>query len=196
VAFGGSVGPVRPFYGNPNAPVGTIAYSAFSANQILGDGRPDPALGQWVIYNTLSPGSQGTIVTQAQALQGARLIYNDFATFTAFNGAIDFNDTETAHIFGTPFGNVGRNTFSGLPFYQVNLAVFKTTNLTEKTKLEFRVEAANLLNHRNFGVPTVFSEFAFVPFGVSSNGIVGPFQNPGANAGSSRSVRLGLRLIF
>ncbi len=196
VAFSGAVGPVRPFYGNPNAPLGTIAFSALSAQAILGDGRPDPALNQFVIYNTLSPGSQGTIVTQAEALQQSRLIYNDFATFTAFNGGIDFNDTATAHIFGTPYGNVGRNTFDGLPFYQVNMAVFKTTNLTERTKLEFRVEAANLLNHRNFGVPTPFTEFAFVTFGTSSNGIVGPFQNPGANAGANRSVRLGLRLIF
>jgi hypothetical protein len=195
-AFSGALGPVRPFYGNPNAPVGTIAFSALSAQAILGDGRPDPALNQFVIYNTLSPGSQGTVVSQAEALQQSRLIYNDFATFTAFNGAIDFNDTATAHIFGTPYGNVGRNTFDGLPFYQVNMAVFKTTNLTERTKLEFRVEAANLLNHRNFGVPTAFTEFAFVTFGTSSSGIVGPFQNPGANAGSNRSVRLGLRLIF
>jgi hypothetical protein len=196
VALSGGVGPVRPFYGNPNAPVGTIAFSALSAQAILGDGRPDIATNQWVVYNTLSPGSPGTVVTQAEALQQARLIYNDFATFTAFNGGIDFSDTATSHIFGTPFGNVGRNTFDGLPLYQVNMALFKTTNLTERTKLEFRVEAANLLNHRNFGVPTAFTEFAFVTFGTSSSGIVGPFQNPGANGGASRSIRLGLRLIF
>ncbi|HEY0545026.1 MAG TPA: carboxypeptidase regulatory-like domain-containing protein [Pyrinomonadaceae bacterium] len=196
VAFSGSAGPVRPFYGNPNAPIGTIAFSALSAQLILGDGRPDPALNQWVVYNTLSPGSQGTVVTQSQALQQARLVYNDFATYTALNGALPFNAFDTANIFKSPYGDVGRNTFDGLPFYQVNLAVFKTTNLTEKTKLEFRVEAANLLNHRNFGVPTAFTEFSFVTFGTSTNGIVGPFQNPGANAGSSRSVRLGLRFIF
>jgi len=195
-AFSGAIGPVRPFNGNPNAPIGTIAFSAWSANLVLGDVRPDPALNQWVVYNTLSPGSQGTVVTQAEALQQARLVYNDFATYTALNGALPFNAFDTANLFKTPYGDVGRNTFDGLPFYQVNLAVFKTTNLTERTKLEFRVEAANLLNHRNFGVPTAFTEFAFVPFGVSSNGIVGPFQNPGANAGGSRSVRLGLRFIF
>jgi hypothetical protein len=83
-----------------------------------------------------------------------------------------------------------------LPFYQVNLALFKTTNLTERTKLEFRVEAANLLNHRNFGVPLNFTEFAWAPFGNGTVGAVGPYQNPGFNVGANRSVRLGLRLLF
>jgi hypothetical protein len=193
-AFSGAFGSVRPFNGNPNAPIGTIAFSASSAAIILGDGRANP--GEYIVYNTLNPGSTGTVVTQAQALQQARLFYNDFATYTALNAALPFSDFETAQLFKSPYGDVGRNTFGGLPFYQVNMAVFKTTNLTESTKLEFRVEAANLLNHRNFGVPLNFTEFAWAPFGTGTLGAVGPFQNPGFNAGANRSVRLGVRLIF
>jgi hypothetical protein len=195
LAFSGAFGPVRPFNGNPNAPSGTIAFGAASAAIILGDGRGNP--GEYIIYNTLNPGSNGIVVANgAAALQQARVIYNDFATYTALGGALPFTDFETASLFGTPFGDVGRSTFSGLPFYQVNLALFKTTNLTERTKLEFRVEAANLLNHRNFGVPLNFTEFAWAPFGNGTVGAVGPYQNPGFNVGANRSVRLGLRLLF
>jgi hypothetical protein len=194
LAFSGGFGPVRPFNGNPNAPDGTIAFSATSAALVLGDGRANP--GEFILYNTLQPGSQGTVVTAAQALQQARLIYNDFATYSAVGGAIPFSDFETSTIFRNPYGDVGRNTFSGLPTYTVNMAVFKTTNLTENTKLEFRVEAANLLNRRNFGVPLNFTEFAWAPFGTGTLGAVGAFQNPGFNAGQNRSIRLGLRFLF
>ena len=79
---------------------------------------------------------------------------------------------------------------TGDPFYGVNLALFKTTNLTENLKLEFRVEAANLLNRRNFGVPDPITEDAYL------GGAVGSFQNPGWNNGSQRELRLGLRFIF
>ncbi|MBV9210151.1 MAG: hypothetical protein JOZ52_05955 [Acidobacteria bacterium] len=85
---------------------------------------------------------------------------------------------------------MGRNTFTGLPTYTVNMAFFKTTNVTERTKLEFRLEAFNLLNRRNFGVPDAITEDASNGFTVSS------FQNPGFNAGDSRSLRFGLRFIF
>ncbi|MBV9211369.1 MAG: hypothetical protein JOZ52_12100, partial [Acidobacteria bacterium] len=76
------------------------------------------------------------------------------------------------------------------PFALVNLSLFKTTNLTEKTKLEFRVEGFNILNHRNFGVPDPFTEDASNTFVVSS------FQNPGFNNGGNRSLRFGVRFIF
>ncbi len=193
LAFSGAFGPVRPFNGNPNAPDGTVAFGATSAFFILNDNRALP--GEFIVYNTLSPGSTGTVVTAAQALQQARIIYNDFSTFTALGGALPFTDFETANVFGSPYGDVGRNTFSGLPFYGVNMALFKTTNLTERTKLEFRVEAANLLNRRNFGVPLNFTEFAWTSF-TDMTGVVGPFQNPGFNAGQNRSIRFGARLIF
>jgi hypothetical protein len=57
-------------------------------------------------------------------------------------------------------------------------------------RLEFRAEAFNLLNHRNFGVPDPITEDAFLGFNVGS------FQNPGYNEGDRRQVRFGLRLLF
>ena len=188
------VGALRPFTGNPNAAHGTIAFSygaaclgLFGGPECDYNGGP-AGPGSFIVYNTLSPGSIGHVATAAQVAQQARYIYNDFGMFNQFG--IPLTDLEAFQLFKTPFGNLGRNTQSGLPFYGVNLAVFKTTKLTENTKLEFRVEATNLLNRRNFGVPDAFTEDAsFVNF-------VGSFENPGFNNGSQRELRLGVRFIF
>src|SRR5262245_25467764 len=187
------IGALRPFYGNPSAPEGTIAYgfraaclALFGCDNVPGN----PVPGNFIVFNTLQPGSAGTVVANGSAaMQQARLIYNDFGLVNqGFN--INLSNAEAFQFFRTPYGNLGRNTFSGAPFYLVNFGVFKTTNITEQYKLEFRVEANNILNHRNFGVPDPFMEDAFTFF------TVGSYQNPGFNNGGQRELRVGLRLIF
>jgi len=195
------IGALRPFNGNPSAPKGTIAFGVSAACFVLfNDPGCNDALavpGNFILYNTLSPGSPGKAVTPAQALAQARYIYNDFGMFTQFGIPLTGCDpiagnpcTEAVNLFKTPFGNLGRNTQSGLPSYTLNLALSKTTRISEKYKIEFRAEATNLLNHRNFGVPDVITEDASNGFAVSS------FENPGYNNGSQRQLRFGLKLIF
>lgn len=124
----------------------------------------------------------------AAAQQQARLIYNDFGLSNQFG--LSLSDLEAFQAFKTPFGDVGRNTFFGDNFYSVNLALVKTTNITERVRIEFRAEAQNLFNERNFGVPDAITEDA-------SNGItVSSFQNRGFNTGSVRQLRFGLRFLF
>jgi len=186
-------GAARPFNGNPNAPNGTIAVGYGAACDVLfggpecdyNGGAATP--GSFILYNTRSVGANGRVVTAAQALQEARLIYNDFGLFAQFGEPLAF--LEAFNLFRTPYGNVGRNTFLGEPFALANVSIFKTTRITENVKVEFRAEAFNILNHRNFGVPDPFTEDAARQFG-------GTFQNPGFNNGGNRSMRFGLRLIF
>jgi hypothetical protein len=52
-----------------------------------------------------------------------------------------------------PFGNVGRNSFRAPGFSQWDLSVNKTFAIYESTKLQFRSEFFNVLNHTNFGIP-------------------------------------------
>lgn len=189
------IGALRPFNGNTSLPDGTIAFSYGAAcNYLFGGPECDynggtATPGTFIVYNTLSPGSAGKVVPNASAaMQQARLIYNDFGLVNQFGGSLA--GLEAFQFFKTPFGDIGRNTLSGLPFYGVNLALFKTTNISEKYKLEFRVEAQNLLNRRNFGVPDAITEDA------SFGSFVGSFQNPGFNAGSVRQLRFGLRFLF
>jgi hypothetical protein len=189
------LGGLRPFNGNPNAPEGTIAFGAFAACAVLFgcDSIPGGANivpGNFVVFNTLQSGSAGVVVADANAaMQQARAIYNDFGLANQFGG-ISLSDLEAFQFFRTPFGDLGRNTFNGLPFYLVNFAVSKSTNITEQYKLEFRVEANNILNRRNFGVPDPITEDAFTGFAVGS------YLNPGFNNGGQRELRFGLRFLF
>jgi len=121
-------------------------------------------------------------------LQQARYIYNDFGLANQFG--VSLSDLEGFQLFKTPFGNLGRNSQFGFPTYTLNMAVSKTTRISEKYKIEFRAEADNLLNRRNYGVPDAFTEDATNGFAVSS------FDNPGYNNGSQRQLRFGLKLIF
>jgi outer membrane receptor protein involved in Fe transport len=61
-----------------------------------------------------------------------------------------FNTCAFANPSAGSFGNVGRNTIRG-PGYRVwDLSIFKIIQTSERTKLEFRAEFFNILNHTNF----------------------------------------------
>ncbi|MEP6902251.1 MAG: TonB-dependent receptor [Actinomycetota bacterium] len=51
------------------------------------------------------------------------------------------------------FGTAGRNVIRGPGFFNVDLGLFRTFSITERFKLQFRVEALNALNHANFANP-------------------------------------------
>jgi hypothetical protein len=53
-----------------------------------------------------------------------------------------------------PWGNASRNSVRGYPFYQIDIGMHKQFELwSERTRLEFRAEAFNLLNQTNFQAP-------------------------------------------
>jgi len=52
-----------------------------------------------------------------------------------------------------PFGNAGRNAFRGPSFWQWDLGINKSFSITERTRLQFRSEFFNVLNHTNFAIP-------------------------------------------
>src|SRR5687767_1790095 len=51
------------------------------------------------------------------------------------------------------FGNSGRNPIRGPGFWNVDLGLFRTVDITNRVKLQLRAEALNALNHPNFGNP-------------------------------------------
>jgi hypothetical protein len=62
--------------------------------------------------------------------------------------------------FATPaaftFGNVGRNTVIGPGLQTMDLALVRSFTLTERLRLEMRVEVYNDLSHSNLGTPNRF----------------------------------------
>jgi hypothetical protein len=86
------------------------------------------------------------------------------------------------------YGNLGRGVFNGPGLADLDLSLFKTTALSERTKLQFRAEFFNALNHPNFGAPntTVFS-------GTTVNASAGLITTL---ATAQRQIQFGLKLIF
>ena len=90
------------------------------------------------------------------------------------------------------FGNVPRTLANvrGPGFANLDLSVFKTTQIRESLALQFRLEAFNAINHPNFLLPNM----TFVPGanGLNSSGTFGVISsdiNP-------RNVQLALKLLF
>jgi hypothetical protein len=103
------------------------------------------------------------------------------------------------------FANAGRNTVSTPGLNIWNMSIFKNTKLTERFSLQFRADTYNTFNHRNFsiGLPTnngsldqannpnpFAASYVNVDAGSSS------FLNPHQFNGGSRTMQLGLRLIW
>ena len=80
-------------------------------------------------------------------------------------------------------GNLGRNTFTGPSWSNVDFSIIKDTRITESKSLQFRAEFFNLLNQATFGTP---------------NGTIGnpSFGTSTTTATAERQIQFGVRLIF
>jgi Carboxypeptidase regulatory-like domain/TonB dependent receptor len=108
--------------------------------------------------------------------------------------------------FATPppgqFGTAGRNILRGPAFAEFDLSLQKAFKLTEGTKITFGVEAYNLFNHPNFGVPSNTQS----PLTLGGNGdavfqdAVGNFANNVGRifttVGTGRQIQLAAHFTF
>ena len=104
-------------------------------------------------------------------------------------------------------GSLGRNVLRGFPLHQVDLALRRQFNLSERLNLQFKAEVFNLFNHPNFGDPPgsfLTGNSANTAFGRSqsmfgrslgSGGLSGGFS-PLYQIGGPRSIQLALKLSF
>jgi Carboxypeptidase regulatory-like domain/TonB dependent receptor/TonB-dependent Receptor Plug Domain len=92
------------------------------------------------------------------------------------------------------FGNAGRNTLRGPNFFQADLGLHKSFPVwRETTKLEFRMEAFNLFNRTNFGVPDGnASNIRVVNGQITTGGSYGTIRN----AFPARQIQFALKLYF
>ena len=82
------------------------------------------------------------------------------------------------------FGNSGRNILRGPKFFNMDFGLLKTTNITERTRIQFRAEFFNLFNNVNFQFPNAnasSSQFGRVTSVVPD---------------SQRIIQFGLKLVF
>jgi len=99
------------------------------------------------------------------------------------------------------FGNAGRNNVIGPKFFNTDLGLFRTIDITEWVHMQFRAEALNVFNHPNFALGLQWdgntnvsdpSQLGIVSYTVGANGASG---NSGKGTGE-RQFRFGLRLFF
>lgn len=169
------------------------------------------ATGGWQLLSvvTLTGGSPFTIYSGVQqtgagsngvdrpdqigtpTLSTSRTIREDYFGRGAANGdffSIPVNLSGGSGPNNGRFGTLGRNTLRGPAFYNFDFALIKNTSLgnrgsAELANLQFRLEAFNLFNLVNFGLPT--------------NTILGSgFGQINRTAGSSRQVQFSLKLMF
>jgi hypothetical protein len=174
-------GALRPFLGSTAAPVDSVGIYADDACTIYGSGC-SLAPTQLISLNAINQGDKtGTPVT---------------------TGSVRFiaNTPISDQIFGSPFGNAGRNILRDFHTNILNLAIFRTVNFSERFRLQFHADFTNALNHPNFG--SIAGE-GIDPFiddaGIASEGVgfANPLvQNGGTLSNGTRSIRLGAKFFF
>jgi hypothetical protein len=104
------------------------------------------------------------------------------------NAGTFFDTSAFARVTEVRFGNVGRNTMRGPGVVNLDLGLFRTFDLTQQFKLQFRAEAFNVSNTPHFANPNG---------NVNSSNFGKILATQTADAlGRSREFRFGLRLSF
>jgi hypothetical protein len=130
------------------------------------------------------------------------LAHADPAQLMAFGCYAKGGSVMTPPAAGT-FGSMGRNIFRGPGLRDWDLSVVKIWNLTERSKLQFRGEFFNVLNHPAFANPyganaTFFQVDPSSPqtFGCACATPDVAEANPVIGTGGPRNIQFGLKLIF
>jgi Carboxypeptidase regulatory-like domain len=182
--FVGADGALRPFLGSSSAPVTSVGIYAGDACNFFGVTGTEPIC-------TMSP----TSLVSLNGLNSAASIAT-YQPVVVTNKQVRFiaNTAQADAAFGTPFGNVGRNTLRDYWTNIGNFALFKNFKIKERTTFTFHMSMQNVFNHPNFasidpfiddaGLATEFTGFANPR--VQNGGLVNLVGTPG------RTIRFGL----
>ena len=100
----------------------------------------------------------------------------------------------------THFGNAPRGVIRAPRVWQLDTGLTKSTNLTEKAALEFRVEAFNIFNHMQLGDPSnldiLSGGFGVIDTTVNFNNNNDNFGPGNTGTGLPRQIEFMLRLKF
>jgi hypothetical protein len=168
----------RSFLLTTSAPVSNVAIYAgdlCSYDGVVGCNLSPSTVLSWNTYNVM-----GT--AQTISASSARFMVN---------GA--YADT----VYGTPWGNVGRNTLRDARTNIANFNIAKNVKVTERVKVEFHTAFLNVLNHPNFsGVDAYLDDAGYTSegtgFGIPSLTSGGLF----GGTAPGRMIKFGLKILF
>ena len=89
------------------------------------------------------------------------------------------------------FGNLGRNAVYGPGFGNTDLSIVKDLALAGAATLQFRIEAFNVFNQANRGLPGRIASVGSSAFGVITN-----TRFPTGDSGSARQVQFAVKALF
>ena len=185
----------RPFLGSANAPLNAVGVYAFDF--CLG------ALGVAPAANNAFPVACNTNLTNPNSLisynamngnggiatSGAALSLAQGGTPAVIVTANDVRYIINGHVaqtvFGTPFGNVTRNSVRDAISNIMNASVYKNIKLGERSSFQLRLTALNALNHFNFtSIDPNLEDAGVARFGSD-------FGNPAVTTAAGRTIWIG-----
>lgn len=92
------------------------------------------------------------------------------------------------------FGTLGRNTFTGPSYRNLDLSIIKDTRLGEKLRLQARFEVFNLLNTTNLAMPERRLLDPFFGRSTRTQDVAGGL--PGIGGGGPRVAQLALKIVY
>ncbi len=136
-----------------------------------------------------NPTNSGDTRNPVRPNVNAGFIGNVYTTGTTAQKAAKFFQPTafSAPVNGT-VGHVGRDTLTGPGLKEWDLSLMKATRLNQHSRLQFRAEFFNVLNHTNLQTPNAVV--------YTSATVQSPTAGVITAAGASRQLQLGLKLLF
>ena len=176
-AFAGTFETARPFLGSSGAPVSQVGIFAGDACSIFGGPSCLDAPNTLLSFNAVnSSGGANAPTTTTKAVR------------TIVNG------TTADAIFGTPFGNAGRNIFKDGDTNISNIGIVKSFKINERANVQFRTTMLNAFNHGNFSSVDPFIDDAGASSFETGFGLTHNFPNGGGFG--RRQILFGAKVNF
>lgn len=183
-AFSGYYDNVRPFMGNKNAPITSVGIYAGDACAYF----YSPSTTSFG-YQLCSQVNAGTLSPTALiSLNGAN--NSQVTPVTTDQVRYIVNSGVAQQLFGTPYGNVARNSVRDFWSNVGNASIYKTTRLNEKMKFEFHVTMNNVFNHYNYSSVDTWLDDA------GNGGYWNEFGDPKFTDASGRSITFGAKIYW
>jgi hypothetical protein len=181
--FNSGIEGLRPFAGSPSAPASAVGIYAADACSNLGFtaacAMPNSTL---LSLNAINATGTATTVNTSQV----RFITN-----------APFADS----LYGTPYGNVGRNTLRDFHTNTANFQFFRNVKITERLNVNAYVSFVNLFNHPNFySIDPFVDDAGITSFEGTGFALPTQFSGSGLNGSPStigqRVIHFGIKITF
>jgi hypothetical protein len=190
LAFNNGVPDVmRPFVGNPSAPanqVGIYAGDACAVGTAFANGWSSTAVCGAAPGSLISLNQINSAIAANQSAPAVPVTNTQVHLIA--NGA------EADSIFGTPYGNAGRNILRDYHTNIANFSLYKNVRFGERASVQWHMTMNNVFNHPNYG-NTIPGINPFIENAGNPGSFTG-FAEPSLVSSASLSCPAGTRCIF